>query len=281
MTKQLRLHVISAASEPGGSAPNEDRYGVNTDTGYAWVLDAATSTAPPRISQGQTDGAWFADRVDKTLRTLAASGEGLTPVEMLERAALDTRNDLIAMGLDPNDRPPYGSIVVVSVVGDELRYAILGDVVLAIQPPGDGPTTIVRDTRGDAFVKMAIDLSYRYSGKDLRTHQRAFEARFVNTPEGYPILSTKAEPPAALGGQTAITGGTAILLASDGLSRLVEVIGQPPDYAGLIRRLGGDSRPVHAVISELREIESADADRLAQPRIKRHDDATGVLLSIR
>jgi hypothetical protein len=277
----LRLEVLSAASEPGGSAPNEDRYGYDLEHGYAWVLDGATSTAPPRISPGQTDGAWFADQVDNTLRSLAASGDSLSPVQMLELAAAQARASLEERGLDPDERPPYASIALVALQGQELHYAVLGDVALMVAPP-DEEAVEIRDHRSDPFVKEAIDLTYRYTGEELLAEQHAFEARAVNTSGGYPVLSASpAAAKLALSGVMPAQPGLKLLLTSDGLTRLVDVFRQPAILAQLLDRIAGDPEGNDQAIKLVRETEARDGDRRRHRRIKVHDDATGICLEVR
>jgi hypothetical protein len=276
----LRLEVLSAASEPGGSSPNEDRYGV-TDTGYAWVLDGATSTGPARIAERGTDGAWLADRIDALLHELAVSPDHPEPHQMLEHIASTVRSDLVTGGIDPDDRPPYASVALISLKGDRLDYAVLGDVALVIARPGEAVIE-VRDHRSDKFVQMAIDLSYRYAGDELKAEQRAFEERYVNTIEGYPILSSSVEHGKdALRDVVKVGPDTSVLMASDGLTRRVEVGSDVPDLGHLIplvdpRRGEG----VGETIAALRSQERGDADRTRRRRIKVHDDATGLLLHI-
>ena len=273
----MRLHLVSAASEPGGAAPNEDRWGV-TDTGYAWVIDGATSTGPARIAREGTDGAWFAGRLDSVLRRLAETGNGTDPYEMLQLAAAEIRQELVHDGVDPDDRPPYASIALVAIAEAQLRYAVLGDVLLAILRPEDKAVTILRDERSDPFVDKAIDLSYRYTGEDLRAQQRAFEAHNVNTAEGYPILTTSAESAAAAHhGAVQMDRGAVVLLASDGLTYRND-LGNEAAVLDLILRVRDDG--VALELAAVRKLEHDDPGRARCRRIKQHDDSTGVLLTV-
>jgi hypothetical protein len=275
----MRLHVISAASEPGGTAPNEDRFGVDPDAGVAWVLDAATSTAPPRISPNQTDGAWFADRIERALGALIEFELTHSPAELIDQAGLAARVWLEHLGHDPEDRPPYASIAVVRLEDETLHWALLGDVVLAVHRP-DGTTDVLRDNRSERFVQMAIDLAYRYTGEELRAEQHAFEDRYVNTPAGYPILNTSAARSSAiLDGATPVERGTRVLMATDGLARLVDLFCQPPDYTSLLALLGPDAQGVEHAVQRLRALEATDENREIYRRIKKSDDATGVLVA--
>jgi hypothetical protein len=66
-----------------------------------------------------------------------------------------------------------------------------------------------------------------------------------------------------------------VLLATDGLMRLVEVYGAY-DADGLVAAAA--DKGLAALLRELRGIEAADAGCARFPRIKPSDDATGVLL---
>lgn len=274
----LRLELLSTASEPGGVARNQDRCDF-TNTGYAWVLDASSSMGPRRLAKTGTDGAWLAEHLNTVLCDLATSSYRPLPGDMLVMAAFQVRTDMEKLGIDPDDRPPYASIAAVALYGDQLHYAILGNVVLAIRRE-DGETTVHRDSRGEPYAQMAIELTYKYTGAALTTRQRRWEDRYVNTPEGYPVLSTspKAASTAIVGAVPASAGDT-FLIASDGLARSVDVFGNPRGFDQLIERLRQPDGVANELI-ELRRLEATD-DRRRRRRIKVHDDATGIVATVK
>src|SRR5205085_1935109 len=101
----------------------------------------------------------------------------------------------------------------------------------------------------------------------------------MNQPDGYGVFSLTPTPPRFVnrGSQQIAAGGRA-LLASDGLMRLVDVFRR---YTAEEFLFAGVDRGLSSLASEVRALEEADPDCVLFPRAKKHDDATGLLLSFK
>ncbi|MBU1212975.1 MAG: hypothetical protein KJ587_17150, partial [Alphaproteobacteria bacterium] len=76
-------------------------------------------------------------------------------------------------------------------------------------------------------------------------------------------------------GRLYVEPGTHALLATDGLIRLIDIYARH-DARSLFE--AAKSRGLESLLCELRQIEADDVDCTAHPRVKRSDDATGILL---
>jgi hypothetical protein len=167
-----------------------------------------------------------------------------------------------------------------------LEYVTLGDCILVAE--GGGKTHYVGVEEEAAGDRWAVEEIGRYLARDttatiaaarqdLWTKFASVRAR-MNVDGGYGIF-TITPPPAALvrAGTLALPSGSRVLLATDGLSRLVDVFHRY-DHAALLE--AAFARGLAALIDELRSIEVADSDCAAFPRTKTSDDATGLLLRL-
>jgi hypothetical protein len=100
----------------------------------------------------------------------------------------------------------------------------------------------------------------------------------MNTPSGYGVFSI-TPPPAHFvrSGTIALEPGATVLLASDGLTRLVDVFRR---YGARELFEAARLRGIASLVDELRHIESADSECISFPRAKISDDATGLLLRV-
>jgi hypothetical protein len=110
---------------------------------------------------------------------------------------------------------------------------------------------------------------------DVMDELRRRRAR-LNQPGGYWMLGVDPRAAAAMDVRTlALDRPTRVLLASDGLWRLVDHFGRY-DAAGLLD--AAFVQGVAALIAELRRFEADDRDCRRVPRVKPSDDATGLTL---
>ena len=100
----------------------------------------------------------------------------------------------------------------------------------------------------------------------------------LNTPGGYGVWSITPPPQEFVRtGRDDLDRGAVVLLASDGLMRLVDVY-RALTIEELVARARGEG--LAALGRELRRIEAGDGANLAYPRAKTTDDATALLLTI-
>jgi hypothetical protein len=221
------------------------------------VIDGATD--PPLDGKGMTRPARFVHRISAELGVRLASSED--PAGALAGTIAAIAGDDWA----GPPFPPSASIGIVRTAGDRLHVLRLGDVSIV------GGDRILAD-RGAVSREQAL----LRSGPDQWSSIAAFRERWMNQPGGYPAVSL--DPAAVRHAETAewrVATGEVLLLASDGLTRLVDLFGAET-YRSLLERAAHDG--IASLVERLRELEEAHANDGSRLRVKTHDDATGVLL---
>ncbi len=277
--------IVEIISSAAGTA-NEDRAGSAGD--LAWVIDGATDVVAEPLTRSQSDAAWFADLLDLELRRLAAIRVGpLSELPMRLAAVAQRTFDQAAQrpALDRGEHPSASGIIV-RVRGTTLEYVSLGDcVLLAETRSGFLRVGIDEDSAGDAWVADEIRrsraanpaASVSQAREDLWAKLRAARRR-MNMPDGYGVFSLTVPPPPFIQTATIELDETArVLLATDGLTRLVDVFAT---YRTSALFDAAWSRGLSSLVKELRRIEADDADCIRHARAKTNDDATGVLLRL-
>lgn len=271
--------------EPGGTV-NEDRATAMPQT--AWVLDGTTGHHPVRLFPGPTDAAWFAEMADRLLRGhagQAASARGLLDV-VVRALVLQCRSSALT-SLDAVDiDKPAASLALTQLVGDDLEYGLLSDCKLLMQRQ-DGSVEALDHSAIAEFEDQLIAgmRALQSAGEtDLIRINRSLwptilaNRRRKNLPGGYGVL---ADDPACVAfadfGRRPAASIVHLLLASDGLYRLVDSYGVYSSAALMAQALSRGLNPLYA---QLREIEDADPQCLAYPRLKPRDDAAALLLRI-
>lgn len=285
MRSHWRFRMLDSACEPG--------YAVNDDVGTAldhaaWVLDGTTGHHPVRLFPGPSDAAWFAATADDLLRRLADSPEDSRA--LLQRLVSDLAEACRRSALAPLDEgkvdEPAASLALVRIRGDQLESTMLGDCKLLLQRR-DGTVEALDQSKVAPFEAKVVEA--------LRAMQAAGESdparmapklremilanrRLKNRPGGYDVL---ADDPACIAfaeiGHRPAADVTHILLASDGLYRLVDTYNLRSAKGLLEAALADGLAPLYAT---LRRIEDADPQCLKHPRLKARDDATALLLKL-
>jgi len=270
----------------GAADVNEDRAGQHDV--LAWVIDGATDIGTEPLAGSATDADWIAGEID---RWLADPGTALPAVLGELPVALATemaRRFAAVRRRAPADRFEYpcAAGVVVRDSGARLDYVSVGDCTILAREGGRA-IRVGADARdpGDRWLANAVQAfqttSQTADAAEQRSHVwpavRAHRNR-LNLPDGFGVLSI-VPPPAAFvrSGSMAALPGSHVLLASDGLMRLVDVY-HDVDDAALLDTACRDG--LSALGRRLRAIEAADADNRKHPRAKTRDDATGLLLRI-
>lgn len=281
----MKLEVVDVLSIASGHA-NEDRAGAAPP--FAWVIDGATDVLPEPLTRAPSDAAWFAAAMDGMVRGLAAAPPAtlidlprLVAERIAPRFAAEARRP--ARGADEH---PSASAIVIRCTGDSLEYVSLGDCVLVVENGTLTKIGVAEEEAGDRWVADALRGHAREPGTthapltraDLLPRLRAQRAR-MNTPSGYGIFSLTAPPGTMIRhGALPIAAGTRILLATDGLTRLVDVFRRYDIDRLWAAAWSGGLLPL---VGELRTLETDDADCTRFPRAKVSDDTTALLLHVR
>jgi hypothetical protein len=281
----MKLEIIDVVSSGAGTA-NEDRAGAHG--ALAWVIDGATDVIQSPLAGEISDAHWLAVEIERGLR-LDDAGTIDALCDLPARLASGLADSFArAQRRAPIGREehPSASGVIVRLKGTALEYVSLGDCAL-IAEDGTGLQTlgVEEDTSGDRWVREVITADRRANPgspqKQLRENLwpklRAARAA-MNTPGGYGVFSI-TPPPAHFirSGALTLEPGASVLLASDGLTRLVDVFGS---YDA--RKLFNTARAhgLASLVGELRQIETTDSECISFPRAKISDDATGMLLRV-
>jgi serine/threonine protein phosphatase PrpC len=280
-----RFDLVESVCEAGDKV-NDDRGSALAAS--AWVLDGTTGLSAERLFPGASDAAWFAETADALLHRLApAAADGATLLQDLVRELHEECQRSALGALDGADVDmPAASLALARLDGATLETVMLGDckILLCRQ---DG-TVAALDHSGvapfDAKVVAALTALQRAGETDLRKLKPRLariirdNRRWKNRPGGYGVL---ADDPACLAfaetAQWPVADITYVLLASDGFYRLVDTYRVMTPLELMAAAL---SQGVPPLYRQLRQIEDADPDCVAHPRIKPRDDATALLLRL-
>ncbi len=279
----MPLTCIDQASAASGAA-NEDRAGMAGD--FAWVIDGATDVVTERLTTAVSDAAWFAGEIEGHLKMLSHTYDGAMsdlPLH-LARAAAKTFDRVATRQPSGRSEHPSAAGLIVRSTNAGLAYVALGDCTLFVRSAGGVTSYGVEDMRtGDAWVQDRIRALQAKAPDDDSLTMRASlwpelrrKRALMNMDGGYAVFSI-TPPPAhmIITGDLALEAGDVCLLASDGLTRLIDVFGTHNDES-LIAAAEADG--LAALIDRLRQLEIDDQECRAYPRAKTSDDATGLLM---
>lgn len=280
----MRLDTVEILSIASGDE-NEDRAGVALP--FAWVIDGATDVVTEPFTNWPSDAAWFAAAMHGLATELpAASPASLAELPRIVAETLAPRfaADARRTPAGPDEHPSASAIVVRCLESGELEYVSVGDCTLIVETDGHRTQIGVDDeSAGDRWVVDALQARAQdgtprdkpMTRADLWPQLRAQRAR-MNTPAGYGVFSITAPPRAMIQhGTIRLQPGSRILLASDGLLRLVDVFRQYSAARLFETAWAGGLAPL---FGELRALEAADASCTRHPRAKVSDDTSAVLL---
>lgn len=285
----MRLEAVECLSLTSGR-DNEDRAG-RAGT-LAWVIDGATDVLAAPLTRGGTDAAWFAEAMHRALEEMAAGAPpslAAVPQRVAETLAPAFTMAACRPPQGRNEHPSAAATIVRAHPNGDLEHVGLGDCVLIAETTsGLARIGIDEAEAGDVWVAQALAASAEpidedepkkdpMTRADLWPRLAAQRAR-MNTDGGYGIFSITPPPPGLIRhGTLQCRPGARILLATDGLTRLVEVF-RRYDAASLFAAAW--THGLASLVAELRALENADADCRRHPRAKISDDATGLLLRL-
>jgi len=282
----MKLEVVDILSIASGR-DNEDRAGAAPP--LAWVIDGATDVLPEPLTRGPTDAAWFAGAMQEAMTSVAAT----PPPSLIDLPQIiaDRLGPLFKAAakraiIGPDEQPSAAAIVVRCTGDNELEYVSLGDCALMLDSNGEMTKIGVDDEQAgdrwvaDALRGQAIDATTQQAPltrAGLLPRLRAQRA-LMNTTAGYGIFSVTAPPRAMIKhGLLPVSPGDRILLASDGLMRLVDVF-RTYDADRLFAAAWSEG--LAPLFEELRALERLDANCSRYPRAKTSDDTTAMLLRV-
>ncbi|HEY8275921.1 MAG TPA: hypothetical protein VIG52_02880 [Methyloceanibacter sp.] len=285
LQESIDVRILDVATLAAGPI-NEDRAGAAGD--LAWVIDGATDVVDAPLTSYPTDASWIAETLDTQLRdlaTVAATDLALLPATLAPR--LETAFQRVAKR-QPIGRQehPSASGLIVRAKDTRLEYVVVGDCSLVLRTTNGAKRVGVDDSdAGDVWVAKAVrGIQGQYSDampdqvRERLWPQLRIARSAMNESDGYGVFSL-TRPPAKFvkSGSEAVLAGTMVLLATDGLMRLVDVFRR---YTVETLLEAASRRGLSSLLMEVRSLESADDYCREFPRAKCHDDATGLLVEM-
>lgn len=281
----MPFETLASLSLPGDSAKaNEDAFGSSAKA--ALVMDGATGLGEALLP-GDSDAAWLArlgaERLMFYLRT------GLKPRIVLNAVFNEVEHAFVTQRKRAPKETyeiPFASMMLVASTDTGFDALWYGDCAALVARPGE-PVEVV----GEAIAKRALEAER--VAKLAASHGLSPAAGFnrpqylealrrarntVNSERGGWLFGPDARAADHVAERSMVAPvGTRILLLTDGFLALASDYHRY-DAQGLMAAVV--SQGLEALGSELREIESTDAEGRRYPRFKTSDDATAVLLCI-
>jgi hypothetical protein len=277
--------ILDRISWPGSpDRANEDACGASQS--WAWVIDTSIFPGTPAIMHEASDAAWLAGFVSRRLSDLAPHAED--GVALIRHAMEEARTAFLAVAPEERRDPftwPIGAMTLVRHRGKSLDVWTFGDTTAYVRQP-DGSVITAGEAPGlRTFEAAAAARLLEASGATPKTivktpeFQSWLAERRQRQKQGRGLALLGLDPSAAdrLRHETVpCADGSAILLASDGFSALVDLYGLM-DAEGLME--AALSSGLEPLAREARRIETeVDPTGKLYPRFKESDDATALLL---
>lgn len=264
---------------------NEDL--VYCDARLALVLDGATGLGEPLLAGEGSDARWLVHAFTQQL--CEALGQHAPVLGALERAVSGVtmqfwqrigRRDAL-----PTHRLPSAGMALAALEGETLVLARLGDCSLltlasgAVQRPFPPSPLEALDRRAIDALRHHLNAGLSYAEARAAIKERLQAHRdTMNTPGGYSALSVDPHCLAYLQVMRLPVeeAPERLLLASDGFAAAY-------DHYGLCTPegiLSGEAGRLSALVERIRRLEDEDATLARYPRLKPHDDASALVLSL-
>jgi hypothetical protein len=271
---------VTTATEPGRpDYDNEDFVAASHNS--IVLLDGAGT--PVGSESGCRHGvAWYSRHLGTTLLNLATDQAAL-PLRDALAASIDQVASLHREECDlRHPGSPSATVIVARQGVDELDYLVLADSVLILQTH-DQPIVVCdeREAEVGRHHRDAMDALPSGSPEHVDAHRAYVETlrSYRNQPGGFWVASSDpAAAQEAIVGTEPLAALTAVVLLSDGASRLVDrfALASWPELVQLAH-LEGPS----AIIDQVRKAERSDSAGQRWPRGKSSDDATAALIVCR
>jgi hypothetical protein len=282
----VHFEVIDQISiSSSAAAVNED--GAGATASAAWVIDGATgvSDLSPLVS-GLTDAAWLAEQLDEGFHN-AFETTAVEPYTALAKIEADIRATFGSTNTGPERSPieqPTAAFALSVLRGDVVHLIGLGDCRIIVENRTGEVEEFDPSETGHAealIIEERSRLLAVYPDEDpwprLKPFIRSLR-QYANAANGYsivhPTLSWHSRVKRHVKNAQTIRR---LLAMSDGLYRLVDVF----KMFSPGRLLNGAVKDGLAPLcSQLRDLESADDRCVTYPRVKTHDDASAVLVTL-
>jgi hypothetical protein len=278
--------VLDRISWPGSpDRPNEDACGAAGN--WAWVIDTSIFPGTPSFMHPRSDAAWLAGFGNERFTALAPGAED--GPGLVRRVMQDCREAFLAAAPDDRQDPltwPVGALTIVRGREDRLDVWTFADTAAYVRHPAGAVSTVgeAPDMRRRESAQAAELL--REAGCTPKEMLQApavlawLSERRERQKRGGGIPLFGLEPGAADGlrhDSVALPAGSAVLLASDGFSALVELYGHMDARELVEAALASGLEPLAKAARRIETVVDP-AGRLF-PRFKESDDATALLLT--
>lgn len=274
------MQIIDSLNDPGkGKGTGDDRFGFDTATGRAWVIDGSTDVGGRRVmASEESDAAWLAQTVSEAYAAISPTEDESTSAHM--RRALERVKTRSAMeSLHPLDQVPRycwptGAGVFFWQRNDtQAEIAALGDCIGLVETESE-PLICGYVGKADEESETARAM-LKLTDAERQKQFQAFRGTH-NTENGYWVYGL--DPDAAdkaLITSVEVIAGRHVLLMSDGLFRLVSPYQHfsPKEMlqAAIVQGL-------ESIFQTLRGFETSSEDDAKHGRYKTRDDACAVLI---
>lgn len=283
----MRSVSIAAIAASASGKISEDAWGTVGDTqhGAAWVLDGATGLGDRQYVDGEySDAQWYASEFSKALAEYSL--QNLTAREVFART-IKHMAKLWQEKVPQADLPRY---VLPSAAGVWLRWQ--NNEMEAVGVSDCRAWFISNDGKAEQLGFLDEDPNDAWLAEQIAAHQKngVSEADMrdtvidilrgarasMNTPGGYQILCIQPETADEIQVRKLPLAPGHVILCSDGLFRWSDVLrqGNANEFAAAC------VADLHGTLTHVRELENADQDCTRYTRLKRHDDATGIVLRV-
>lgn len=276
-----RLNVLDWATSGSGGV-NEDLFG--SAVAHAWIIDGASGLGARPRTPGPTDAAWLSQRLDRLLATTTGSPCSTGWVRQVQ-SGLDRDFAWCRRRFATPSRQPAAAFAAVRAAPGGVDMLSIGDCAIFYQAPDGsvrrfGASRVARyDRKVEAILHRALASGGSWAeALPVMRRQILSNRRRANQAGGYWVVQPNADwARRTQRRRHAIARGSVILLATDGLTRLIDCYGA---LSGPSELLAASRRGLQSLIDRLRGIEAQDPDCVAHPRIKPVDDATGLLVEV-
>lgn len=253
-------------------APEKGQDAYLTSDGFAGVADGST----PLLASVPTESvASFAGDVLAALCRHADQPRA----QMVEQALAELGSPSVSV-----ERGVSSTAAVVRAGSDGLEAGVLGDCLVVARSASE--TVTLTDARLDPYDTRAAEqlAAAIRNGVDEAAAQESINdllvsnRRLANKPGHYWLITGDKRAATEWRWSRLPHDAEAILLCSDGFSRLVDPLAEYADEESLLRAAETDG--LDALGRRLRARENAPDSLIEAPRLSRHDDATAVLLRL-